>query len=279
MVSSVPTSYTCAAFGGAIRGERVSRMATDGGFFARHGKAIKEGIRDGIPIGAGYFVVAFSLGIVARNAGLTPWEGFVASLLNNASAGEYAAFTLMAANASYVELAVVTLIANARYLLMSTALSQRFSPSTGTVHRVLVGFDVTDELFGIAIARPGTVDPFYSYGAFIPALSGWSVGTALGIVMGNVLPARVVSALSVALYGMFLAIIIPPARKSRVVLGCVVASFIASLVFSIAPFVASLSPGTRTIILTVTISSIVALLFPVSDEELKHEQEGDTDAA
>lgn len=254
-------------------------MAKSSGFLAKHGKAMKEGIRDGIPIGAGYFVVAFSLGIAARNAGLTPWEGFVASLLNNASAGEYAAFTLMAANASYLELAVVTLIANARYLLMSTALSQRFSPETGTLHRVLVGFDVTDELFGIAIARPGTVDPFYSYGAFIPALSGWSIGTALGIVMGNVLPVRAVSALSVALYGMFLAIIIPPAKQNRVVLGCVVVSFIASLVFTVAPLFAELSAGTRTIILTVAISSTAALLFPVTDEELKHEQEGDADAA
>ena len=256
----------------------MSRVATGDGFLARHGKAIREGIRDGIPIGAGYFVVAFSLGIVARNAGLTPWEGFVASFLNNASAGEYAGFTLMAANTSYLELAIVTLIANARYLLMSTALSQRFSPKTGTLHRVLVGFDVTDELFGIAIARPGAIDPFYSYGAFIPALPGWAVGTALGIAMGNVLPARAVSALSVALYGMFIAIIIPPARRNRVVLGCVAVSFLASLAFTVAPFVSDLSAGTRTIILTVVISAVAALLFPVSDEELKHEQEGDADA-
>ena len=253
-------------------------FASGNGILARHGKAIKEGMRDGVPIGAGYFVVAFSLGIAARSAGLTPWEGFVASLLNNASAGEYAAFTLMAANESYLELAAVTLIANARYLLMSTALSQRFSPKTGTLHRVLVGFDVTDELFGIAIARPGMVDPFYSYGAFVPALSGWSVGTALGIAMGNVLPARAVSALSVALYGMFLAIIIPPARQNRIVLGCVVVSFAASLLFTVVPALAGLSAGTRTIVLTVAISSAAALLFPVSDEELQHDEE-DADAA
>ena len=237
-----------------------------------HGKAIREGFRDGIPIGLGYFVVAFSLGIAARNAGLTPLEGFVASILNNASAGEYALFSLISANASYVEMALVTLITNARYLLMSTALSQRFSPSTGTLHRVLVGFDVTDELFGIAIARPGMVDPFYSYGAFIPALSGWSVGTALGIVVGNILPSRAVSALSVALFGMFLAIIVPPARENRVVLGCVVVSFAASLLFTVAPFFASWSAGTRTIILTVAISSAAALLFPVSDDDLAHEE-------
>ena len=237
-----------------------------------HGQALREGFRDGIPIGLGYLVVAFSLGIAARNAGLTPWEGFVASLLNNASAGEYAAFTLMAAQASYLEMAVVTLITNARYLLMSCTLSQRFSPTTGTLHRVLVGFDVTDELFGIAIARPGMVDPFYSYGAFVPALSGWSGGTALGIVMGNVLPARAVSALSVALFGMFLAIIVPPARESRVVLGCVAASFAASLLFAVTPLFAAWSAGTRTIVLTVAISSVAALLFPVGDAP---EQEAD----
>lgn len=244
---------------------------TRDGALRRHGVAIREGIRDGIPIGLGYFVVAFSLGIAARNAGLTPIEGFVASMLNNASAGEYAAFVLMAADASYLELAIVTLIANARYLLMSTALSQRFSPSTGTLHRILVGFDVTDELFGIAIARPGKVDPFYSYGAFIPAIPGWAVGTALGIIVGNILPARLVSALSVALYGMFLAIIIPPARHNRVVLGCVVVSFAASLVFSLLPMLAALSAGTRTIILTVAISSLAALFFPVSDDQLEQE--------
>ena len=238
---------------------------------AGHGQALREGFRDGIPIGLGYFVVAFSLGIAARSAGLTPWEGFVASLLNNASAGEYAAFTLMAANASYVEMAIVTLITNARYLLMSTALSQRFSPKTGTLHRILVGFDVTDELFGIAIARPGMVDPFYSYGAFVPALSGWSIGTALGIVVGNVLPSRAVSALSVALFGMFLAIIIPPARENRVVLSCVAVSFAASLIFTVVPLFASWSAGTRTIVLTVAISSVAALLFPVTDDQLDEE--------
>lgn len=235
---------------------------------AKHGEALREGVRDGIPIGLGYFVVAFSLGIAARNAGLTPWEGFVASLLNNASAGEYAAFSLIAANASYLELALVTLVTNARYLLMSTALSQRFSSSTGILHRVLVGFDVTDELFGIAIARPGAVDPFYSYGAFGPALLGWSSGTAIGIAVGNVLPARAVSALSVALFGMFLAIIVPPARDNRVVLGCVVAGFATSLLFEVAPLVSTWSAGARTIVLTVAISAVAAALWPVSDEQL-----------
>ena len=177
-------------------------------------QVLVNGIRDGIPIGLGYFAVSFSLGIAARKAGLSPFQGFLASLFNNASAGEYAAFTLIAANAGYLQVAIITLIANARYLLMSCALAQRFSPDTPFFHRFLIGYDVTDELFGITIARPGWLNPYYTYGAILVAAPAWSIGTALGIIAGNLLPLRAVSALSVALYGMFLAIIIPPARKS-----------------------------------------------------------------
>ena len=175
-------------------------------------KIFCDGMRDGFPIALGYFAVSFSLGIAARHAGFTPMQGFLASLLNNASAGEYAAFTLIAANAGYLQVAIITLIANARYLLMSCALAQRFSPDTPFFHRFLIGYDVTDELFGITIARPGWLNPYYTYGAILVAAPAWSIGTALGIIAGNLLPLRAVSALSVALYGMFLAIIIPPAN-------------------------------------------------------------------
>ena len=129
-------------------------------------------MRDGVPIGLGYFAVSFSLGIAAKNAGLTPFQGFLASLLCNASAGEYAGFTLIAAGATYLELAVVTLIANARYLLMSCAMSQRLDPAMPGFHRPLMAFHITDELFGIAIARPGCLNPFYSYGAVLVAAPG-----------------------------------------------------------------------------------------------------------
>lgn len=158
----------------------------------------------GSPLGWDILPWPFPWGIAARNAGLTPFQGFLASLLNNASAGEYAGFTMIAAHATYMEIAVVTLIANARYLLMSCSLSQKFSSGTPLFHRLIVGFDVTDELFGIAIARPGWLDPFYMYGAMLVAMPCWAGGTALGVVMGNLLPARLVSALSVALYGMVL---------------------------------------------------------------------------
>lgn len=229
-------------------------------------KAFLGGLRDGLPIGLGYLAVAFSLGIVAKNAGLTPVQGFIASFFNVASAGEYALFTSIQAAASYLEIAIITLVVNARYLLMSCALSQRFDPKTKLIHRFLVGFGITDEIFGISIARKGYVEPFYNYGAIAISVPLWSIGTSLGIIAGNFLPARVVSALSVALYGMFIAIIIPPAKKSLTIAIAVVVSMVASYICTIAPLVKDLSGGTRTIILTVVISAIVALIKPVQDE-------------
>ena len=230
-------------------------------------KAFYEGVRDGLPIGLGYFVVAFTLGIAAKNAGLTPFQGFLTSFLNNASAGEYAAFTVIAADASYLEMAIITLVANARYLLMSTVLSQKFSRETSFYHRILVGFDVTDEIFGITVARKGYLNPFYNYGAMLPALPGWSVGTALGIIAGNILPFSVVSALSVALYGMFLAVIIPQAKKEYVIALIIIVSFVLSSVASI--MFENISAGSRIIILTILISGIAAIICPIDKQNIK----------
>lgn len=228
--------------------------------------ALRAGIHDGIPIGLGYFAVSFALGIAARGAGLNAFQSFLASLLCNASAGEYAAFTLIAADATYIELALMTLVANARYLLMSCALSQR-AEGVSLPHRMLIGFDVTDELFAVTIARPGKLEPFYFYGAMLMALPGWSVGTALGNIAGNLLPARLTSALGVALYGMFLAVIIPPAKKDKILAGLVVFCFAASYALSRLPIVSAIPEGTRILILTVVIASAAALLFPRKDEE------------
>ena len=230
-------------------------------------REILRGARDGVPIALGYFAVAFSLGITAKIAGLTAVQGFIASFLNHASAGEYALYTLIAANAAYWEVAVVICITNARYLLMSAALSQKFSPDTSILHRLLVGFGITDEIFGLGIAYPGRVSPAYMYSAFLVADVCWSAGTAAGITAGNILPVNVVSALSVAIYGMFLAIIIPPARKDKVVAALVLISFACSFAFSVLPVVRELSAGMQTIILTVAISAIAALLFPVKAEQ------------
>jgi len=228
-------------------------------------RVILRGLRDGFPIGLGYFAVAFSLGITARGAGLTPLQGWVASILNHASAGEYALYSLIAVNAAFWEIAAVILVTNMRYLLMSAALSQKMSPEAGMGQRMLTGFCITDEIFGLAIAWPGTLNCAYVWTAFILADVMWATGTAAGIVAGNILPQNVVTALSVAIYGMFLAIIIPPARKNRVVAGLVLLSFLCS--FAAARLLPSLSEGTRTVILTVVIATAAALLFPRDDEE------------
>lgn len=228
--------------------------------------AFLQGMRDGIPISLGYLAVSFSLGITAKNAGLTAFQGMLASFLCNASAGEYAAFTCIAANSAYIELAIVTLIANARYLLMSFAMSQRMNPKTSMIHRFLMAYDITDELFGIAIAQNGYLNPYYTYGAVIVAVPGWSVGTFLGVLAGNLLPLRLVSAFSVALYGMFLAIIIPPAKKDKVIALLVAVSFSASYAFSAIPVIKNLSSGNRTIILTVLISSLASIIFPKKED-------------
>lgn len=235
--------------------------------------AVFQGFRDGIPIGLGYFAVAFSLGIAAKNAGLTPLQAFITSALCHASAGEYAGFTVIAAAASFLEVVTITLIANARYLLMSCAMSQRIDPDMPFFHRLILSFYITDELFGIAIARPGYLNPWYTYGAVLFASPCWAIGTYLGALAGNLLPLRLVSAFSVALYGMFLAIFIPPARKDKVILGIVVLCFLASGLLAYLPITAAISEGTRTILLTLVISAGAAVFFPIrqTEEDAVHE--------
>ena len=220
----------------------------------------KQGIKDGIPIGLGYFAVAFSLGIAAANAGLTPFQGFLSSLLMNASAGESAAFTAIKEGVPYFQAILVTIVANARYLLMSFALSQEIDPKEKTIHRLLMGFYLTDEFFGLAISQIGYADPMYSYGAIIFAAPCWALGTVLGIIMGNILPMRIVSALSVALYGMFLAIIIPHAKKDKAITILIVISFLTSYLLS---RYSSLSSSTITIVLTIVLSTLGAIIFPI----------------
>ena len=219
----------------------------------------QKGLKDGIPIALGYFAVSFTLGITAKNAGLTALQAMLASFTLNASAGEFAGFTLIAA--------IMEFVANARYLLMSCALSQKLSPDTPLWQRLLIGYDVTDEIFGISISVPGRLNPYYTFGAIAIAVPGWSVGTYLGVLMGNILPANVVSALSVGLYGMFIAIIIPPARKSKIVAGVVAVSMAASFAFANLPVISGISSGIRTIILTVAISALAAILFPIKEDD------------
>ena len=232
----------------------------------------RQGLRDGLPIGLGYFAVAFSLGITAKNAGVSPFQGFLMSLLTNASAGEYAGITLIAAGSTYLEMAIMILVANARYLLMSCAMSQRMHPDCPWYHRPLMAYDITDELFAIAISREAYWHPYYTYGAVLSAAPFWAVGTALGCIAGNLMPLRVISALSVALFGMFLAVIVPAARKDKVIAGLVTICFVVSYVAYHLPALAAISSGTKTILLTVVISAVAAVLFPHKEEEKKEDE-------
>ncbi|MBP3876900.1 MAG: AzlC family ABC transporter permease [Lachnospiraceae bacterium] len=243
---------------------------------AENSKWYVKGLHDGLPIGLGYFSVSFALGIAGKKAGLTAFQATLASILCNASAGEYAGFTVIQSNAPYIEMAIITLIVNARYLLMSAALSQKLPERTPLRHRLGVGYFVTDEIFAASVMVEGMLNPFYNYGLASSSLSFWALGTCLGVVVGNILPANIVNALGALLYGMFLAIIIPPARRSPVVLLLVILSMASSFLFTILPLVSGLSDGTRIIILTVVISLAAAFICPLKDDP---DKEGLTDEA
>ena len=227
----------------------------------------RKGILDGMPIGLGYYAVAFSLGIVARNAGLGPGAGFLSSFLTRASAGEYGVYSIIAAGTTFLEVIAVCCIANMRYLLMGAALSQKFSSDMPLWKRIVCSCCITDEIFGISIAYPGSLPVSYPLGATLVAATMWAAGTASGIIAGNILPDIVVAALGVALYGMFIAIIIPPCRKDRALGLIVLASFIISTLCSKMSFTSGMSAGVRIVILTIVIAAAAALLKPVSDEE------------
>lgn len=226
-----------------------------------------KGAKHGLPIGVGYFAVSFSLGITARNAGLTAFQGLIISLLNNASAGEYAGISAIRTQAPYLELVFLILITNARYFLMSCALSQRLAPETPWYHRMMIGFDITDEIFGIGISHPYPLPPAYMYGGFSTTIPMWALGTMFGVIAGNVLPAVAVTALSAAIYGMFIAVVIPPGRKDRTLLVLVAISFAVSALVSLIPVFAAMSESLRIILLTLLISGAAALIRPISDEQ------------
>lgn len=224
-----------------------------------------KGMRHGVPIGLGYFAVAFTLGIMAKEIGITPLQSALMSFTMHASAGEFAAMTVIAAGSGYAEMAITQLVINLRYLLMSCALSQKVSEKMPFYHRLFVSYFITDEIFGISSTVDGKLNPWYSYGAAAVASPGWVFGTFLGAVVGNILPANVASAMSVALYGMFLAIIIPPARKNKVIAVIVVASMLASSVFTWLAEYIPLSSGMRILILTVVIAGIAAWVHPMEE--------------
>lgn len=231
----------------------------------------KQGAVDGIPIALGYIAVSFSLGIQAKAAGLNWFWATLMSLLNSTSAGQFAALTIISTCGSYADLALSQLIINLRYMLMSSALSQKIDPKAGLLHRLIMAGGITDEIFGISAAVKGKLSPFYTYGAMSLAIPGWALGTCLGVILGNILPDIIVTALSVAIYGMFIAIIIPPAKKDRAVSIAIIIAMISSYMCTILPVIKDIPSGTKIVILTVVISLIFAIVCPIDPDKTDSE--------
>lgn len=231
-----------------------------------NGSQFRYGLKDGVPIGLGYLAVSFTFGIMARGAGLDTWQAVAMSFTNLTSAGQFAALGIIQAGAPFVEMAVTQLIINLRCCLMSCSLSQKLESGIPSFHRFLMAYGVTDEIFGVSVCRPGMLSPFYNYGLICVAVPGWTLGTLLGAISGDLLPARLLSALNVALYGMFLAVVIPPAKGNRILTGVILASMALSFLFTRIPALDHISSGFKIIILTIMIAGAAAILFPVKEE-------------
>lgn len=235
-------------------------------------KHFLEGIKDGIPIGLGYLSVSFTFGIAAVTPGggggsLTVWQALLISMTNLTSAGQLAGLQIMLCGGTLIEMAVSEFFINLRYSLMSISLSQKVDKKFKGVYRWLLGFGITDEIFAVAVLHKGEVKRSYFLGLVTVPYVGWSLGTFLGAVSGNLLPAIVCSALGLAIYGMFIAIIIPPMKKSKSTLMVVCISIILSCIFAYVPVLEKVSVGFVIIICAIAASVVGALFFPVEDEK------------
>lgn len=224
-----------------------------------------KGMVQGIPIGLGYLSVSFGFGIMAVRAGLAVTEASLISLTNLTSAGQAAGVDVIASHGSLLEMALVQLTINIRYALMALSLSQKLSDSFTFPHRLLAAHGITDEIFGVCIAQPGKLNPFFMYGITLIAMLGWVLGTFLGAAAGELLPAAVTAALGIVLYGMFIAIIVPPSRKSKSIL-CVVLTA-AALSCICKYLIPALSSGFAVMICGIAASVLGAVLFPREEED------------
>lgn len=227
----------------------------------------RKGLRDGFPICLGYLSVSFAFGIAVVGAGLPPWVAVLISMTNVTSAGQLAGLTVIAGGGSLIETALTQLVINLRYALMSFSLTQKLSPRFRLADRLAVSFMVTDEIFAVAASQPGEVSRRYMLGLSVTPYFGWAGGTLLGAVAGGILPASVVSALGVAIYGMFIAIVVPVAKRFKNVLGVVGAAVVLSCFFHFVPGFNTLSEGFIIIISAVAASLMGALLWPLRETD------------
>lgn len=224
-----------------------------------------KGLYHGIPIALGYLSVSFGFGILAVKSALSIAAAVGISATNLTSAGQAAGVGIIAAGGTYLEMALTQLIINMRYGLMGISLSQKLDKNFNTPHRMLVAAGITDEIFAVASSQKGKISPAYMYGLILISYVGWTFGTFLGAAAGNILPAALTNAMGILLYGMFLAIIIPKARKSVKMLAVILIAAGLSVLFKYV-FV-SVSSGFSIIICSVIAAAIGAFLFPVTDEE------------
>ena len=226
------------------------------------------GLRDGTSIGLGYLSVSFAFGIISVGAGLSVLEAVMISMFNVTSAGQLAAVPILAGLGSVFELILTQVVINARYALMSVSLSQRLDADVGTKERMTVGFLNTDEVFGVAMSKGTLLGKKYLYGLIIPPFCGWTLGTLLGAVLGNVLPIVLTNALGIALYAMFIAIVIPATREDGKTALCVLFSAALSCAFFFLPVLKEIPSGFTVIIIAVAVSLVFAYLCPIKDEEV-----------
>lgn len=231
------------------------------------GSEYRAGINRGLPVGMGYFSVSFGFGAMAVSQGLGAWDAALISLTNMTSAGQFAGLTVIVAAASLWEMVLTQLIINSRYALMSLALSQRMGQRIGLLPRLLIAFFNTDEIFALAMSRTEPLTLPYMLGLGTLPILGWTGGTLCGGLAGSVLPVSIRGALGVMLYGMFVAIVVPPARQEKPVLAVVTLAVVLSCLFSWTPGLKDVSAGISIVICTVAAAAVCAVLFPVADEE------------
>ena len=225
------------------------------------------GLRDGVSIGLGYLSVSFAFGIIAVGSGLSILEAVMVSMFNVTSAGQLAAVPILASLGSVIELVLTQVVINMRYALMSVSLSQRLGEDVGFKERLLVGFLNTDEVFGVAVGKGATLGKYYLFGLILPPFAGWTLGTLFGALLGNVLPTLLVNALGIALYAMFIAIVIPEGRTNKKTALCILVSAALSTAFYYIPWLSKIPAGFTVIIIAVAVSVGFALAFPI--EEVK----------
>ena len=226
-----------------------------------------KGIRDGIPNAHGYFSVSIAFGLMAVEAGCTWVEAMLISLTNLTSAGQFAGVTVLAHMGTYIEMALTQLVINSRYALMGISLSQKVNARFKGLWRVILGFAITDEIFAVAIGQEGEISRRYFAGLAIIPIIGWTSGTIVGAVLGNIMPEIITSALGVALYGMFIAVVVPKARENIHVLAVVIIAVAISVALRYIPVFSGISAGFAIIICAVIASAAGAVFFPVKEDE------------